>query len=130
MNLIKGSLVPLRLPTGWVVRFNNWFYQEAILPNGMPNPLFIENEILLKLSRFEAEYHPDTHFSRDFYLDLFWKGDMASGQYILRFYEDADEDNLLYTFASNQAIIIQEKINECLDLWSIQEFPPIYKSSS
>lgn len=129
MSLIQGVLVPLSIPTGWVIRLNNWFYQEPLLSNGMPNSLFQKEETLLILSRFEAEYHPHAHFGRDFYLSLIWEGDMVLGNYVLRFYEDADEDNILYTFKTKSAAEMQAKINECLDLWSIEEFPSPYKAT-
>ena len=124
MTLIEGFLVPLSLPTGWVVLLNNWFYRDSILPNGEENPLFVRDIILLKLARFEPHLQQSNgHFSRDFYLDLYWQGGAKTGTYILRFYEGATVQMPLACFASSNALQIQSKINEWLDLWSKEEFP-------
>ncbi len=126
MSLKLAQLVPLQIPSGWVVRLNQWFYQEPTLPTGAENPHFLpQDEILLLLHRYEPHYHPHAHWSRDYYLDLQWRGDAPTGAYWLRFYEDGDEDILLAEFSSRSAAEMQSRINAWLDGWSLQEFPAL-----
>jgi hypothetical protein len=122
--LPTGLLVALRLPSGWTVRLNNWFYHEPLLPSGISNRLFVSEGQILLLSRYGTNYLNHPHWSRDFYLDLHWLGDAATGEYHLRFYEDGDDDLILADFRSRSALEIQQKINDWLDAWSIDEFPP------
>lgn len=126
MALKIAQLLPLRLPSGWVVRLNQWFYQEPLLPSGEENPHFLPiDECLLMLHRYEPQYHPHAHWSRDYYIDLQWKGDAHTGAYWLRFYEDGDSSAVLAEMRSRSALQIQSTIDHWLDLWSLQEFPPL-----
>lgn len=127
MQLTIGQLVPLAIPAGWAVRINNWFYHEPLQPDSQINKLFVHRDCLLQLTRYGTDFLNHPHWARDFYLDLHWLGDLHSGQYELRFYEDGDEDTILAAFSSRSASDIQQKINAWLDGWSIEEFPPTYR---
>jgi hypothetical protein len=127
MILKIGQLVPLQIPSGWTVRLNNWFYQPPLTANGKANTAFISDGTILLLTRYGTEYLTHSHWSRDFYLDLHWHGDLETGYYLLRFYEDDDDEQVLAEFAARAADEVQAQINTWLDGWSIEEFPPIYR---
>jgi hypothetical protein len=113
------SLIPLRIPTNWIVRWNQFTDVPPLDPVGRENEMFNDSEDILWLQRFIPAGAKKTW--RAFNLDLGWYGSIQTGRYRLVLFEE-DWDHILKTFASRDQAEIRAKIERWLEILSIHYF--------
>lgn len=104
-----SRLYPLRIPGGWLVKFNIFVEEEPIIEDGRFINADAFSEDLLSLEYAWTEHDGK---SAQIVLDLGWypAGDI-NGQYILRLVRDS-YDNVLKTFESKSRNDVANMIEE------------------
>ncbi|AFY34651.1 hypothetical protein [Calothrix sp. PCC 7507] len=102
------ELVSLRIPTGWIVRWNIFFDVEPVIENGKIIDNYNDSEDLLWLQSYIPEDKKE-HW-QEWHIDLGWYHNEA---FRLVLFEH-DRDHVIKTFESQSIGDIQEKINEWL----------------
>ena len=96
-------LQPLRIPAGWLVKYNDGLYERDPQPECIPEDdrLWLFKEDMLQMK----------HLRRNRLLDLGWhpEGDLASGAYTLVVYDGDFTGSLLYEFrtAKRESIVAE-----------------------
>jgi hypothetical protein len=105
---LTPPLQPLRVPTGWVVEFNNGLYEIDPSPELIPPE---ERWLLFKQDMLQMKHE---HFNR--LLDLGWRpeGDLDTGQYGVEVYEGDHRGKLLYQFATKDRSALVAEIERLL----------------
>jgi hypothetical protein len=94
-------VMPLRIPTGWAVRYNGFFEAE--------NPGLLESQDLLWLEQVDSS----TGVCTGLFVDLGWYGSREEGTFRLLLLKD-DWDHILERFESRDRLAIVHELERWL----------------
>lgn len=142
----KNSLVPLKIPTGWIVHHNCFFDEPLLLEDGSENKSHNDSEDILWIERLDfqelgryviqilkhnqrlnaeeleitkelwEEARLKTANSLHYHIDLGWYGNRKEGHY--RLVVHCGWDNIIGSFQSREISEIQKKIDYVLHQYS------------
>jgi hypothetical protein len=113
------TLIPLRIPSGWAILYNNGFFEEEMkVENGVIKNFLAYKEDILHISQIEYQEQKGyvLNSPTSYALDLGWYPDSdPNGEYKLTFLK-SDWTNILYEYKSKDKNEIKGKIELLLQL--------------
>jgi hypothetical protein len=103
------KLLPLRVPTGWIVQWNTLYEQEPVIENGVVVDNPNDSEDLLWIQRFERDRAKEPWL--DFHIDVGWYGE-EQGTFRVVLHE-GDWEHIVKTFESRSIYAIRI----CVENW-------------
>lgn len=113
INQLEPELMPLKIPTGWGIIYNNGFFDVDVVLDSKGKIVNWEcfKEDLLNISKIKSVENNWVIDENYYYIDLGWYPDSdPKGEYILRIINGFD-DNVTTKYSSKNRFEIQYVIN-------------------
>jgi fibronectin type 3 domain-containing protein len=108
--VVDVPLQPLRIPTGWLVTYNDGLYEIDPRPDAIPSE---DRRLIFKEDMLQMK-----HIRTDRLLDLGWypEGDLENGGYGLVIYQGDFRGRLLHEFSTRDRATLVAEIERLLNV--------------